>query len=183
MSIRGDGQMNRKIFVLGDSRTGTTTLNQLFLDYGFNSVHYYVDEVNEIAQRDGCDTREYRHFREFVETSGYQAFTDYPTRNYVKELRRDYPEARFILSTRRDLPTWQQSMRRYFAERPDVLERLPWLSKVHQARNDEIRRLYADAAHFREICIDDGNEVNGPLIARFVGSDRVIPLRKLNATD
>ena len=174
--------MNRKIFVLGDSRTGTTALHKLFLDYGLYSVHYYVAEVNEIAQRDGCDTREYRHFREFIETSGYQAFTDYPTRNYVKELRRDYPDACFILSTRRDLPTWQQSMGRYFASQPDVLERLPRLSKSYQTRNDEIRRLYADAAHFLEICIDDGNEVNSPIIADFIGSNEVISLRKFNAT-
>jgi len=72
--------MTKKVFVLGDSRTGTTSLHKLLMDYGFKSVHYFVDEVNDIAQRDGCEKHQYKHFRSFIERSGFEAFSDYPTR-------------------------------------------------------------------------------------------------------
>lgn len=174
--------MNKKIFILGDSRTGTTTLHKLFLDYGFKSVHYYVDEVNEIAKRDGHDSHKFQHVKEFIEESGFDAFSDYPTRSYFRQLRRDYPDAYFILSTRKDLPKWKQSMRRFFPDRQDVHNNMQHLSKVYLQLNNQIRKVYADAPHFIEICIDDGNEINSPIIADFIGREDVVSLKKLNAT-
>jgi sulfotransferase family protein len=174
--------MSKKVFVLGDSRTGTTSLHKLFMDYGFKSVHYYVDEVAEIAQRDGCEKHQYQHFRQFIETSGFDAFSDYPTRNYFRQLRRDYADAYFILSTRRDLPTWMKSMQRFFPDRPDVLVNMPHLSKIHLQLNAQIRNVYADAKNFIEICIDDGNEVNSPAICKLIGSEKIVSLKRLNAT-
>ena len=172
----------KKVFVLGDSRTGTTSLHRLFLDYGFNSVHYFVDEVNEIAKKDGHEKHEYKHFKEFVDESGFNAFTDYPTRIYFRQLRRDYPDAFFILSLRQDSATWRKSMRRFFQDQPDILENMPHLAKVHAQVNNQIRKSFSSAKRFIEICIDDGNEVNSPIISKFLQEDQEVELKKLNAT-
>lgn len=174
--------MSKKIFVLGDSRTGTTSLHKLFIDYGIKSVHYYVDEKQEIAERAGAEKSGYVHFKEFIEESGFDAFSDYPTRNHFRELIRDYPGAYFILSTRVDMKTWRRSMRRFFPDRPDVLDNMPHLAQMHVKVNNQIRKAYENAPHFIEICIDDGNEVNSPLLSEFLGRPDVIDLKRLNYT-
>jgi hypothetical protein len=177
-----DMRMDKKIFVLGDSRTGTTSLHKLLLDYGCKSIHYYVDEVNEIAHREGYDRHKYKHIRQFIENSGFNAFSDYPTRCYFVELLRDYPDAYFILSTRKDVQTWVGSMERYFPHRTEVLANLAHLSDGYLELNKQIRQRYASAERFIEICIDDGNEVNSPILADFLGRAVTVPLKKLNAT-
>lgn len=181
-SHRLDRRTDKKFFVLGDSRTGTTSLHKLLLDYGCRSVHYYLDEVNEIARRDGHERHKYQHIRQFIENSGFNAFSDYPTRSYFEQLLRDYPDAYFILSTRKDLQTWVGSMERYFHNRSDVLDNLTILSDRYLKLNKQIRERYAGAENFIEICIDDGNEVNSPILAEFLGGAVTVPLQKLNST-
>lgn len=175
-------KMTKKIFVLGDSRTGTTSLHKLFMDYGFKSVHYFVEEVKDIAKRDGCDQHQYKHIRHFIHNSGFEAFTDYPTRSYFRQLRRDFPDAYFILSRRKDVPTWVTSMKRFFPARDDVLSNMEHLAKVYRQVNQQIRDLYADADHFIEVCIDDGNEINSEKIKVFLGEENKVYIKKLNAT-
>lgn len=174
--------MKQPVFVLGDSRTGTTSLHRYFMDSGLWSIHYFVDEVSQIAAEDGFDRHYYEHFRKFVETSDYNAFSDYPTRNYFRELLRDYPDALFILSVRKDTEAWRGSMKRFFKDDDEVLRSLPRLTTLHSQINDEIRRTYAAAASFIEVNIDDGNEKNSAVLSDFLGLRENLPLQRLNAT-
>ena len=73
-------------------------------------------------------------------------------------------------------------MRRFFPDRPDVLDNMPHLAKVHVQVNDQIRKAYNNAAHFIEICIDDGNEVNSPILSKFLGRSDVTDLKHLNSS-
>ena len=171
------------VFVLGDSRTGTTSLHKFLLDAGFRSIHYFVDEVASISRRRGNSRIDYHSFKVFIEESGFDAFSDYPTRNFFRELRQDYPDAFFILTTRKDIQTWQKSMRRFFASRIDVLDNMGKLSALYQNINEEIRTLHKASEHFIEICIDDPSDMNEHLLSTFLGSRADIRLMKLNSTN
>ena len=174
--------MNSSVFVLGDSRTGTTSLHRYFLDCGLQSIHYFVDEVSEIAADRGFDRHSYTHFRKFIETSGYNAFSDYPTRNYFRELLEDFPDAYYILSVRKDTEAWRGSMKRFFKDDEAVLKSLPRLTKLHSQINDEIRQTYANARNFTEINIDAGDEINSARLSDFLKLQTAVPLQRLNAT-
>lgn len=174
--------MRKQVFVLGDSRTGTTSLHKFFMDCGLSSKHYFVDEINEIAARDGFDRHYYPHFLKFVKESGYDAFSDYPTRNYFRELLRDFPDSYFILSVRKDAEAWRGSMMRFFMGNEAILNDLPRLTKLHSKINNEIRSRYASANRFIEIDIDDGNEVNSAVLANFLDITSTVDLMRLNAT-
>lgn len=174
--------MKDKIFVLGDSRTGTTSLHKFFLDAGLSSVHYFVDEVKEIAVDDGASSALISHFNSFVDNSGHTAFSDYPTRNYYSELQDYYPSAYFILSTRRDVDVWRRSMQRFFSERPDVQKNLDNLMGHYLSGNDKIRQLYSGNSRFLDICIDDGDEPNSEKLNNFLDLSRRVALGRLNAS-
>ena len=49
----------------------------------------------------------------FVETSGFNAFSDYPTRLYYPVLSKEFPESAFILSSRMNTQVWIESMKKY----------------------------------------------------------------------
>ncbi|MEM7741332.1 MAG: FkbM family methyltransferase, partial [Pseudomonadota bacterium] len=89
-------QMNDKkqpVFILGDSRTGTTSLHRFLQSAGYNSIHYYFTEsgVTEPAHLDRENNWE--KLRAFIDTSEYDAFSDYPTRTFFRELMEAYTDA------------------------------------------------------------------------------------------
>ena len=171
-----------KVFVLGDSRTGTTSLHKFFRDAGYNSIHYFIDEVNEIARARGAEGHDFESVKEFIENAGFNAFSDYPVRSYFRDLLAHYPTAHFILSTRKDVEAWAASMKRFFADREDVVSRLDYLKKVYLRINDEIRETYKDAENFIELCIDDDGDENSAKLREFLGAPSHVSLKQLNAT-
>ncbi len=124
----------------------------------------------------------FAHFKAFVEQSEFQAFSDYPTRNFFRALPSGFPEAYYILSTRKTPEIWRASMIRFFADRVDVLDSIDTLTKTYTKINEEIRTSYRNAKNFLEICIEDGNDVNSPKISEFLGLEAPVSLKKLNVT-
>jgi Sulfotransferase domain len=78
-----------KVFGIGLSRTGTTSLTVALAHLGFRSYHF-------------------PRSREMIE--GLDAATDTPVAAWFRELDAAYPGSRFIL-TLRDLPGWLESCR------------------------------------------------------------------------
>jgi len=169
-----------KVFVLGASRTGTTSLHKFLLDAGFRSVHYFMDEVLAVASRRGEERLNFEAFRQFVQESGFDAFSDYPTCLYFQELRQEFASSYFILSTRRDVRTWARSMTRFFRNREDVQEGIEHLSERYLLVNQRIREQYSDAPHFIEVCIDHDDDVISHELSGFLGLAQRINLRQLN---
>lgn len=94
--------MNRtgKTFVIGLSRTGTTSLHAAFVLLGIPSVHYPGRAARQWLrgdfQPDGL--------------AEYDACSDMPTPVYFRDLDRRYPGSRFILTVR-DVDRWLESVR------------------------------------------------------------------------
>ena len=106
----------KKIFALGDSRTGTTTIHKFLKLSGFTSIHYFFKEsgVSEPAHVDFENN--WRKLQDFIDEGGYDSFSDYPIRTFYRKLFDAYPDAYFILTSRKDVETWQKSMVGFFSK-------------------------------------------------------------------
>lgn len=178
-----------KVFVLGDSRTGTTSVHRFLQSAGFQSIHYYfkesgVSQNNEVAQPVNRETSEnWKLMRKFIDTSGYDAFSDYPTRTFYEELIDHYSDAYFILTVRKDLNTWQRSMTQFMGKFGFDLD-IPSLSKAHISINDKIRKLAAQSGiRFCEVNIDASSNENSRQLSEFLDLDDIVQLGRENATE
>lgn len=82
-----------KIFGIGLSRTGTTTLNYVLNQWGFNTIHYPTEAQLWDSKNDGA--------------------TDIPVIPVYKKLDNRFPGSKFIYTTR-DLENWLTSIVPYF---------------------------------------------------------------------
>jgi Sulfotransferase domain len=85
-----------KVFVIGLSKTGTTTLSRALDILGISSLHY-PSRLSDIAD--------------------YQSASDLPVALAFKKLDKLYPGSLFILTTR-DQDPWLESMEKHIAKIP-----------------------------------------------------------------
>jgi Sulfotransferase domain len=90
--------MSGKVFGIGLSKTGTTSLNQALVQLGLNSKHY--------PQRSELFAGDFRCLEK------YDAATDIPVAPYFAQLDEAFPGAKFILTVRK-LDDWLRSMERW----------------------------------------------------------------------
>ena len=123
-----------KVFCLGLSRTGTTSLHEALLALGLRSVHFPIHLFTQpevlglspfqpslrlgpyAAWRRGKElkaSRVHHDARKILERS--DAFCDLPVPLFYKELHRQFPGSKFIVTTRA-LKPWLESMRWLFDE-------------------------------------------------------------------
>lgn len=180
---RGTGLTNRKVFVLGDSRTGTTSLHQFLRRHGFRSVHYFVQQSGVSQPMHMEAAANARRVLDYVAESGFQCFSDYPTRLFWRELAEAHPDALFILTTRRDVATWRRSMAQFFATFEMQLN-LDGLEQVHVQFNEAIRRHFAQhPSQFLELVIDDDGVENGARLCAFLGISPPTALTRENTSE
>ncbi|MEM9043315.1 MAG: hypothetical protein AAGC81_01365 [Pseudomonadota bacterium] len=72
------------VFAIGDSRTGTTLLHMFLQSAGFKSIHHYFTEIG--VQHGNQPTQEeteqnWLRLEKFINDSGFEAFSEYPTRS------------------------------------------------------------------------------------------------------
>lgn len=182
---RSGTTMSTKIFILGDSRTGTTTLHKFMKIAGFRSIHYFFEEsgVHEPAHEDYENN--WKKMKEFIDNSGFDVFSDYPLRTFYKDLFETYPDSIFILSVRKDVETWKKSMIGYFSKRHIELDvDIDTLARSYYEANEEIRRIAKETrAKFCEICIDDSSEENGGRLSEFLELKTPLQLGWENKTE
>jgi hypothetical protein len=94
-----------KIFGIGLSRTGTTSLNSALVKLGYRSLHWPHDSVTR-RELIGYFAGEQPFALTVAED--YDAITDTPAAAAYRELSALYPESRFIL-TLRDRRGWLNS--------------------------------------------------------------------------
>jgi len=90
--------MDRKIFGIGMSRTGTTSLHHVLENMGYKCNHF-VDEL--IADNDSNIIKD------------YDVLMDSPIPLLYQQLDKKYPNSKFILTTR-NKSTWLKSMKWMF---------------------------------------------------------------------
>jgi Sulfotransferase domain len=92
----------QKVFGIGLSRTGTTSLTEALRILGYRAVHCPLSIVTFNGKRLGLNTRV---------VDQYDAFTDSPVAGVYRELDKSYPGSKFILTTR-PIDKWIASVRR-----------------------------------------------------------------------
>jgi PAS domain-containing protein len=156
-----------KIFMLGDSRTGTTSLHEYMRTLGVSSIHYYPKEANVTEPYHIDRAQKWENLRKFIVSGEYQAFSDYPTRFFFREIIETFPDAYFILSIRRSIVTWRASMMKYFGVPKSHVD---GLEPFYIAWNEEIVWRCKDLKRkFLKICIDDDDSGNALAICDFLG--------------
>jgi hypothetical protein len=174
--------VTRKVFILGDSRTGTTTLHKFLKLAGYASIHYFFKEsgVSEPAHAD-FDAN-WVKLKSFIESGEYEAFSDYPLRTFYRQLFESFPDAFYILTVRKDVNTWRRSMEGFFSKFNITLN-IDSLTNIYNTINDNIREIaISQGAKFCEICIDDDPEENGVTLSNFLGLDSTMSLGWENST-
>jgi hypothetical protein len=158
-----------KIFGLGLSKTGTTSLHHALKRLGLKSVHY--PHKKEIFVGD------------FSWMDDYDAVSDIPVAPYYPQLDKIYPGSKFILTVRA-VDQWLQSMERWW-NRPDraseyMIRMRIAVYGVHAFHADRLRYVYEkhvnDATeYFRnrprdllvlDICAGEGWEQLCPFLDR-----------------
>jgi Sulfotransferase domain/SGNH hydrolase-like domain, acetyltransferase AlgX len=158
-----------KVFIVGDSRTGTYTLHNYFKKHGFAAIHHFTKEAGTTEPLHEDFETNWSKVLDFILVSKYTVFSDYPTRMFWHELAERFPDAYFILSTRQDSSIWLKSMQSFFGSLFRYRLNEEELLTSYTTINERIRTYFAGSGlKFLEICIDHQAEVNAAKLARFL---------------
>ncbi len=138
--------IKNRVFGIGLSRTGTSSLNQALNMLGVDSVHY----SNNIKSFDDVQ----------LCLDMYEGFTDVPIPSMYKELDSIYQNSKFIL-TIRDMKKWMDSVKHYIKLWNDMMEKTEPILSPEQAEERKIIRGFL-AENYEKFygynlakCIDD----------------------------
>ena len=111
MSIKRSPMTNKKVFVIGSIKTGTTTAGHALERLGFNHYHGGFKTANTMMPM--LLSGEYEKIFDII--NQYDGFDDIPFSHgdFYKVLFKNYPESKFILTVR-DPNSWLQSMIKQF---------------------------------------------------------------------
>ena len=101
--------MKNKIFGIGLSKTGTSSLSEALNVLGIHCIHYPDDAVTLHELRSG------QYKLSLLEK--YQGVADTPVVPYFAQLDKEYPGSKFILTTR-DMDSWLESVRKHWETSP-----------------------------------------------------------------
>ena len=170
------------VFILGDSRTGTSSLNAFLNALGISSKHYYVKEASQVSPDHENREINLLNLIKFVKNSGYSGFTDYPTRLYYKELYEAFPNAYFILSVRESTQTWLKSMKTYFPKFGiDINENS--VVRNYEDINKKILHFFKNNKRFLLVNIDDDDVENSIKIKNLLGVPSDIIIGRENTSE
>ncbi len=170
-----------KVFVLGESRTGTTSVHEYLVRSGLKSVHYFVPQSGVAEPIHKHRAANWKKVKAFIENSGYDAFSDYPTRLFHRELTSSFPDAFYILTVRRDFAKWRASMNAIMGEEQEDFN---LLQAYYLCYNEEIRSNCVDLGlRFLELTIEDDADSNARILSDFLGRDYNGPLLRLNTSE
>jgi Sulfotransferase domain len=130
--------MSGKVFGIGLSKTGTTSLHHALTQLGFKGKHY--PQHFELFE---CD---------FSPLDAYDAVTDIPAAAYYSQLDEVYPGSKFVLTVR-DIDDWLASMERWLApgRRPNAFMLQMRLVVYGAVKFDRSRFKYVYERHFEEV--------------------------------
>ena len=133
----------RKVFGLGLSRTGTTSLHAAAVLLGFSAIHYPLRLSPKWMAGDFSPAA----------IGPFQFYTDLPIPAYYREFDRACPNSRFVLTVR-DAEEWAESVARWYAEMPpssprtvqrDVIRLISYgVHNFHRQRFLDIYRRHGD---------------------------------------
>lgn len=127
-------QLMPKVFGIGISRTGTTSLSKALRRLGYDTIHAPLSIIKRVDGRIVLNQEAVRR---------YEALTDSTVAFMYKELDAAFPGSKFVLTVR-DVEKWILSMRRVRKVRP-IVRLIP---KTHQLFSEVFgeRYLHDEAA-------------------------------------
>ena len=143
--------MQQKVFGIGLSRTGTTSLTEAFRLLGYRAVHCPLSIVK-------FNGHGLQLSKSVVER--YDAFTDSPVARMYRELDVAYPGSKFVL-TMRPIDKWLESVRRMRLSFV-LLEALP---KVRQLA----REICGTASFFDDLALRNAFEKHSRDVQEYFG--------------
>jgi len=157
--------MRQKVFGLGFSKTGTSSLAEALTMLGYRTVHNPTDDETMVALLAG--DLQCRAIQD------HDAVCDIMFCRHYRELDRQYPNCRFIL-TERDREAWHASCVRHWATRAITS------TKLH---NEELVdfHIYGTAVYRRALFDDAYNSHYAAVVAYF--ADRPGKLLRMNICD
>lgn len=155
---------NKKVFCIGNSRTGTTSLYYFLKALGFNAIHHYEYVLHGHKQENG--NSDWNVLNDFISGSGYEAFSDYPTRTYYKEIYELFPDAYYI-NTARNLESLNRSICSYFSFNDN--QAATWLDH-HAKAEAEIHEFFKTKpnAKFLDVNMQEEGELAEERIKQFL---------------
>jgi hypothetical protein len=144
-----------KVFIIGSSRTGTSSMAVALMQLGFTYTGWHPRLVDSLRHADDESI--------YAVADKFEAFKDPPWNvgDFYRALDRRYPRSKFI-NTVRESTSWLASFRRYFGVQGESN-----LLEHYERRNEEIRGYFAGRdADFLEIdvCRGDGWEKLTPFL-------------------
>jgi hypothetical protein len=122
-----------KVFGIGLSRTGSTSLTEALSSLGYRAIHFPADPITQREYSDFFDNPAATLKLSLLEH--YDAITDTPVPRVYRELDRGYPGSKFIW-TIRDKESWLKSCELWW--RRSVL---PFMENDHQENLRPFMRL------------------------------------------
>ena len=154
-----------KIFVIGLSKTGTTSIGDALALLGYKRLGW-----KDIRSRHLVHTWANGDYSALLDqTQYYDAFEDLPWPFMYQQMAEMYPDSKFILSLRKDEQTWLRSMRRhvgrgswhpysYFYGADEVDGNEETVLQSYRSHTDNVRAYFHDYPHrYVEINIDEGD--------------------------
>lgn len=154
-----------KVFVLGLSKTGTTSVGNALALLGYKRIGW-----KDIRSRHLVHTFIHGDLSALVDQAHYfDAFEDLPWPYVYHEMAEMYPNAKFVLTLRKDEDTWLKSMRRhmgrgtwepaaffYGAQNVDGNEQI--VLNYYRNHTANVRDYFKDKPdRYAELVIDDGD--------------------------
>jgi len=138
-----------KIFGIGTSRTGTSTLNRALNLLGIKSVHKasYLTDYVKVNMATG-------NFLLYG-LEDYRGFSDHPIDWLYKELDKQYPNSLFIYTKRKDREAWIRSMHILVQASKEPRDEKKWREDYKKHQKD-IYEYFKDRDDFLEIDITTG---------------------------
>jgi hypothetical protein len=142
---------DRKVFGLGLSKTGTSSLSEALNLLGIRTVHYPSDESTFDALREG------RYRLPILDE--YQGAVDIPVAPFYAELDSEYPGSRFVLTVR-EPAAWLRSVELHWELMMDWWHRYPDFKRFQEFISERVygsihfsrdRFLHAYETHRRNV--------------------------------
>lgn len=162
-----------KVFVLGLSKTGTTSIGDALERLGYRRLGWRdIRSRHMVHTWANGETEPLRDLSKF-----YDAFEDLPWPFMYQEMAEMYPDARFVLSLRKDEATWLRSMRAhvgrgkwlpyaYFYGADTVEGNEEIIVSSYRNHTEKIRDYFKDKpSRYIELNIDNG-DINWDALCR-----------------
>ena len=149
---------NKKIFYIGLSRSGTTSLHHILLELGFKSQHFCEFLLSDKPEWEKCEE--------------FDALGDTPVPLLYKKLDQLYPDSRFIL-TIREKEKWLDSMK-WMLRHGKVI--WSWDEKTHKYHES----FYGTRSFNKKVLSEHWNNYHNDVFAYFSGREDSLLTIKLD---